>query len=197
MVTFLQPIAASWAILKHLYSRMTAEPPFHQNLLHVLSLCPIPTRMSDWFHHLKVQSNEMVRPKLCSFDRSLLKRLKSEARRFPHPREPFEDFVPSCTAVGYLETNCQLRTQLCQLPFIHYIQVLATELWTHLESITNGALNILSPEFCYYLYATALWMLHNIGNVHWMVGAVENCAINAFRSVAAITIIPGFSYPFV
>jgi hypothetical protein len=27
-------------------------------------------------------------------------------------------------AVGYFETNCQLRTQICQQPFIYNIQLL-------------------------------------------------------------------------
>jgi hypothetical protein len=81
--------------------------------------------------------------------------------------EPFKVTVPSCMAVGYVEKNCQRCTQICQLPFIYYIQLLATALWTNLESVCNSAINILSPECCYFcigngaMNAQRYWQRHN------------------------------------
>ncbi len=74
--------------------------------------------------------------------------------------ESFKVTAPSRTAVAYLETNCQ-RTLLCQLPlFTTYScwQRRNEKIWKF------DAISILSPECCYALYATMLWMLRNIGN---------------------------------
>ncbi len=63
--------------------------------------------------------------------------------------------------------NCQRCTQICQLPFIYYIQLLATALWTNLESVCNSAMNILSPECCYFcigngaMNSQRYWQRHN------------------------------------
>jgi hypothetical protein len=46
--------------------------------------------------------------------------------------EPFKVTAPARTAVGNFETNSQWRTQICQRPFIYYIQLLATALRTTL-----------------------------------------------------------------
>ncbi len=62
---------------------------------------------------------------------------------------PFKDFAPPRTAVGNSETNCQRHTQIFRRLFIHYIQLFATALWTNLEAVANGAMNILYPECCY------------------------------------------------
>jgi hypothetical protein len=48
----------------------------------------------------------------------------------------FKVTAPSHTAVDFQEKNCQRRTQLCQFPFILYIQLLATALLTNLESFS-------------------------------------------------------------
>ncbi len=42
--------------------------------------------------------------------------------------------------------NCQQRSQLYLLPLI-YIPLLAMTLRTNLESVSNGAMNTLKPEF--------------------------------------------------
>jgi hypothetical protein len=65
--------------------------------------------------------------------------------------KPFKVTAPSCTTVGYLQTNCQRYTLLCQRPFIHYIQLLATTLGAHLESVDNGAEKFFELEFCFSL----------------------------------------------
>jgi hypothetical protein len=65
-------------------------------------------------------------------------------------------------------TNCQWRTQLFQLPFIKYIQLLATARWTHFESVNNSAMNILSPACCYSLWAMAMWIFRAIGTAQKM-----------------------------
>ncbi len=44
--------------------------------------------------------------------------------------EPFKVTAPSRTAVGNSETNCQQRTEICQRPFIYYIQLLTIALRT-------------------------------------------------------------------
>jgi hypothetical protein len=44
-----RPIAAIWAILEHLYSEMTAEPPIHTGQLLMLSLPWMPLCMSSYF----------------------------------------------------------------------------------------------------------------------------------------------------
>jgi hypothetical protein len=61
-------------------------------------------------------------------------------------REPFKVTAPSSTAVGYLDTNRQQRTRICQRPFINYVQLLTTALCTNLESVSNGANSILSTR---------------------------------------------------
>ncbi len=98
---------------------------------------------------LNVLSSEMD-PAETRFIRKTL--LKGEARRFffyksPPVPQPVRATSYSC---WHSETNCQRRTQLCPLPFTHYIQLLATALWTNLEAVANGAMNILilSPECC-------------------------------------------------
>jgi hypothetical protein len=107
--------------------------------------------------------------------------LKSEARRFleksarPPCREiPLNLHAPSRTAVSYLETNCQGHVQICQRPFIYYKQLFATALGTDLEPLSNGAMNIFSPEFSILcrqrryapsvILATAQWTILDIGN---------------------------------
>jgi hypothetical protein len=63
-------------------------------------------------------------------------------------KEPFKATAPSRTGVGYLG---QRRTQLCPRPFTYFEQMLAQALRTNMESVSNGAMNILSPDSCYSL----------------------------------------------
>jgi hypothetical protein len=46
----------------------------------------------------------------------------------PSCENPLKVTAPSRMAVGYLETNCKRRTNICQWPFIYYIQLLAVAL---------------------------------------------------------------------
>ncbi len=101
-------------------------------------------------------------------------------KKFPPPPilwEPLKAKAPPRTAVGHLKkkiANGQRRTQPCRQPFIHYIQLLATAVWTNLQSVFNGVINILSPECCFLCrlrryeclvkLVTAQWMLRNVGN---------------------------------
>ncbi len=78
--------------------------------------------------------------------------------------ELFTVTAPSRTAVNFLETNWQRRTQIYQRPFIYYIQLLAMALWTNLEPVANGAVTFLNPECCFSLWASAQWKLCDIGN---------------------------------
>ncbi len=64
-----------------------------------------------------------------------------------------------------------------QRPFIYYIQLLAVAPWTNLESILNGAMNILKPECCFSLYARAEWTLRAIGNSGMMPVNCTDCAM--------------------
>ncbi len=97
--------------------------------------------------------------------------------------EPFKVKAPSRTAVGDSETNSQWRTQICQRPFIYYIQLLAMALWTDLETVGNGAEKFLQLNVVFLcrqrryerreMLATAQWTLHN----------VVNCGIDACTDV--------------
>jgi hypothetical protein len=80
----------------------------------------------------KVLSSEMDSAENRLIFRNYLKR---EARRFleKSARLPScesslkpKDSTPSYTAIGNKNPNCQRRAQLCQRPFIYYIQLLAT-----------------------------------------------------------------------
>ncbi len=92
-----------------------------------------------------------VQPKLGSFDRSSL---KSEAQRILEKSTR----PPCCESLSklrrhllrLLKKNCQRRTQICQRPFIYYVHVelLATSLWTNLESVRNGAVNSSTARWC-------------------------------------------------
>ncbi len=71
--------------------------------------------------------------KVGSFNRSLL---KSEAGRFseklirpPSCESPLKFKAPPCFLIGWLETNCQQPTQLCQRAFIHYIWYNCWQRW--------------------------------------------------------------------
>ncbi len=56
----------------------------------------------------------------------------------------------------------KIRPQICQRPFIYYLPLLTTALWTSLESVCNIEMSILSPECCYSLWT--LWTLWDFGN---------------------------------
>jgi hypothetical protein len=80
--------------------------------------------------------------------------------------------VPPRTAVRYLKTNCQQRTELCVRPFIHYIQLLALVLIWNLFPKAQWTFNaqnviILCRQFwheCSAKLATAQWTLQDVGN---------------------------------
>ncbi len=82
--------------------------------------------------------------------------------------EHFKVPAPSRTAVGYLKTNCQRRTHICQRPFIYYTQLLATALWKSLESVCNGAMNILSPNVLIFCRQRRNELLADVGNCAMM-----------------------------
>jgi hypothetical protein len=67
-------------------------------------------------------------------------------------------------------------------PFIYYLQLLSTALRTNLEVVANGAVNFLL--LLSIGKATIILALH----------AVENCAKNAFRSVAENLRVSPFNY---
>jgi hypothetical protein len=85
-------------------------------------------------------------PKLGSFDRS---KLKSEARRFlenstrpPCCERPLKSV--RLLAIWKQIADGAHRT-VSSLLHIYYIKLLATAVWTNLESVCNGAMNIFSP----------------------------------------------------
>jgi hypothetical protein len=108
--------------------------------------------------------------------------------------EPLKATLPPRTAVGYLETTGQRRTQLCQRPLFT----------TYSTAVGNGAMNKfeicllwryehLRPKCCYSLWASVLWTLRNIGNAAprcWQLhdDACDNVEISANT--------PHFSYPY-
>jgi hypothetical protein len=98
----------------------------------------IASKSQICFCFLKVLSSEM--------GPAVIKEWGAEIFRIIRPSpmlwEPFKVRAPFRTTVGDLEEYCQRRTQLCQRPFIHYIQLLATSFWTNLESVSSGAINI-------------------------------------------------------
>ncbi len=95
--------------------------------------------------------------------------LKREAPRclkknppIPHPLRALESF--SSTSKSRWLFGDKVPTAHIALSAAFYALLLATALWTNLESVSNGPMNILIPECCYSLKATALWRLQEIGN---------------------------------
>jgi hypothetical protein len=73
------------------------------------------------------------------------------------------------------ETNIQKSTQLCPRPFIHYIQLSKTVLWSNLYAVANGAITIFKPRMMLFyvsngaMNASLCWqrrneLLRDIGN---------------------------------
>ncbi len=110
--------------------------------------------------------------------------LKSEARRFlekssctPCSESPLK-LKRHIVQLLAIWKNCQWRTQLCQRPFIHNIQLLATGLWTNLEFVANSAEKFLQLECCFLcrqqcieysvILATAQWKFYDVAECKYI-----------------------------
>ncbi len=125
-----------------------------------------------------------IRPKLGSFDRTSL---KIEARRFLE----MSDRSP-CWELFKVTTPSPVGVQVCQGPFIYYIQLLATALLTNMESVSNGAMNIFSPGYCLFFVVNSamnpLWYWHwrnepsaILTMALWTLRDIDNGAMNPPR----------------
>jgi hypothetical protein len=59
--------------------------------------------------------------------------------------------------------SIEIGPEISLPPCIYRTTYSCWQLWTNLESVSNGAMNILSPECCYSFEATALWTFRDIG----------------------------------
>jgi hypothetical protein len=119
--------------------------------------------------------------KVCLFERSIERGRRGGFQKNPPIPHPVRATVPPRTAVGYLDGA---HSSVSDLLFTTYMY--SCWLWRYeknLESVSNGAMNILRTECCYFLLATALcsmnalrcWQLRN-ENFH---RRVENLFLNS------------------
>ncbi len=115
--------------------------------------------------------SEMDLAKIRFIRKALIKEKGAEVFRkihwFPILWKPFKATAtaPSHTAVGYLETSCQRRTQLCQRPFITTYSCRQRHMNKYWNLFRMAQWRFYSKPECYYsLKATAQWTLHDIGN---------------------------------
>ncbi len=67
------------------------------------------------------------------------------------------------------------------------VHTAATALWTNLASVSNGAINTLSPECCYSLKATVLWTLSHRWKADFLKTSAPLSLIKSFRMRPLLT----------